>query len=639
MDKKKKLELKIQPHIIDHLGIKMYQKVVDVVAEFVANAWDADAKHVDIECAADKIVIADDGHGMTFDECQTKFLVVGRDRRKTDRTDRSRGGRPVLGRKGIGKFAGFGIAKEVQITTISGDSGEETSFVLDVAEILNAEDSNSVEIKILQYDGPNEEKKGQQGTRVELRGIHARGGTGEQIGKELARRFLLPAMDPEFSIKIDGKTMPDAFNDAMEYVFPDALPEAEKEARKLSIDEKGWAVETFPNGKLVRWRVGFFEHPVDDEELKGIAVFARGKMAQKPFCFELSGGMSAQHGLEYMTGQVEMDFVDDEANDLIATERQRINLQTPLGQNIQAWGIELLKMLTRVWATKRSESKIALIKSKTEVFSERLDNLSKSEKKTVMDVISKIAQFPRLGADRFREWANDIIVGYEKGRLKNVIEELATARDLNEADFINILAESDVISALSIAESIKTKILAISELKQRVQSQELENKVRDYIYDRPWIIHPKWDSFKKERSLENLIKDLGRKVFKDEEPYNGRVDLTLVAGSDMLLVEFMRPGLELDYEHIDRVNHYVIEIRNRLKRRTGETIRTLNNAYIIADSKNDSDVVADRIAELERSGILVKTWEGLISSALAQWKDILELLKSRHPEDKRLADL
>ena len=635
----KKLELRIQPHIIDHLGIKMYQKVVDVVAEFVANAWDADAKHVNIECSADKIVIADDGVGMTFGECQSKFLVVGRDRRKTEQKDHSRGGRPVLGRKGIGKFAGFGIAKEVQITTISGDSGEQTSFVLDVDAILNAEDSNSVEIKILQYDDPCEKKKEQQGTRVELRGIHARGGTGEQIGKELARRFLLPAMDPEFSITIDGKAMPDAFKDAMEYVFPDALPDAEKEARKLSIDEKGWAVETFPNGQPVRWRVGFFEHPVDDEELKGIAVFARGKMAQKPFFFDLSGGMSAQHGLEYMTGQVEMDFVDDEANDLIATERQRINLQTPLGQNIQAWGIELLKMLTREWAAKRSEKKIALIKSKTEVFSERLDNLSKSEKKTVMGVISKIAQFPRLGVDRFREWANDIIVGYEKGRLKDVIEELAASKDLNEADFINILAESDVISALSIAESIKTKILTISELKQRVQSHELENKVRDYIYDRPWIIHPKWESFKKERSLENLIKDLGLEVFKDDEPYNGRVDLTLAAGSDMLLVEFMRPGLELDYDHLDRINRYVIEIRARLDSQTGENIRTLTNAYVIADKKVESSAMNVRIKQLEEDGILVKTWEGLISSALAQWKDILELLKSRHPEDKRLADL
>lgn len=238
MDKKKKLELKIQPHIIDHLGIKMYQKVVDVVAEFVANAWDADAKHVNIECSADKIVIGDDGVGMTFEECQTKFLVVGRDRRKTDRTDRSRGGRPVLGRKGIGKFAGFGIAKAVQITTISKDSGEQTSFVLDVDEILNADDSKSVEIRILQYDGPSEERKKQQGTVVELRGIHARGGTGEQIGKELARRFLLPAIDPDFSIMIDGKAMPDAFKDALEYVFPEALPESEKEARKLSVDDK-----------------------------------------------------------------------------------------------------------------------------------------------------------------------------------------------------------------------------------------------------------------------------------------------------------------------------------------------------------------------------------------------------------------
>ena len=402
---------------------------------------------------------------------------------------------------------------------------------------------------------------------------------------------------------------------------------------------KSWAVEMFPNGRPVRWRVGFFEHPVDDEELKGIAVFARGKMAQKPFFFDLSGGMSAQHGLEYMTGQVEMDFIDDDANDLIATERQRINLQTPLGRNIQAWGIELLKMLTRVWAAKRSEKKIALIKSKTDVFSERLDNLSKSEKKTVMGVISKIAQFPRLGVDRFRDWANDIIVGYEKGRLKDVIAELAASKELNEADFINILAESDVISALSIAESVKTKILAIGELKQRVQSHELENKVRDYIYDRPWIIHPKWESFKKERSLENLIKDLGQDVFKDDEPYNGRVDLTLAAGSDMLLVEFMRPGLELDFDHVDRVNRYVIEIRARLDSQTGENIRTLTNAYIIADKKVESSAMNARIKQLEKSGILVKTWEGLISSALAQWKDFLELLKSRHPEDKRLADL
>ena len=635
----KQLKLKIQPHIIDHLGIKMYQKVVDVVAEFVSNAWDADAKNVRIECSEGKIVIADDGLGMSFDDCQEKFLKVGRNRRKTDHTDRSPGGRPVLGRKGIGKFAGFGIAKEITVATVSDANGERTSFVLDVDAILNAEDSDSVEIKILKCDGPNEEAKAAHGTIVELSGLHAPEETGERLGKELARRFLLPSIASDFSITIDGTAMPDAFTDEVEYVFPRDLPEEDRQARGLSMDSQGWAVEPFADGKQVRWRVGFFETPIDNEELNGISVFARGKMAQKPFFFDVSGGMSAQHGLEYITGQVEMDFVDDDVNDLIATERQRINLQTPVGQKIKYWGIELLKLLSRVWAAKRAEAKIAMIESKTAVFSERLGNLSKPEKKTVMSVLTKIAQFSRLGQNRFQDWANDIIIGYEKGRLRDVIDELADAQDLDEAEFINILAESDVISALNIAESVKTKILAIGELKQRVQSRELENKVRDFIYEQPWIIHPKWESFRKERSLEGLISDLGHKVFKDEEPYNGRVDLTLASGSDMLLVEFMRPGLELDFEHVDRVNRYVLEIRNSLKSRTGEIIRTLNNAYLIADKKNESGVMNDRIAELERSGILVKTWQGLISNALAQWKDLLELLKSRHPNDPRLAGL
>lgn len=635
----KKLKLRIQPHIIDHLGIKMYQKVVDVVAEFVSNAWDADANHVAIVCSDDKILIDDDGVGMSFDECQTKFLVVGRDRRKTDGTDRSRSGRPVLGRKGIGKFAGFGIANEVLVTTVSSDTGELTSFILDVNAILNADDSEAVEIKVLRSDGPSKTQSAKHGTKIELRGVHAPAAVGEQLGKELARRFLLPSMHSDFEISIDGTKMPDAFTEKMEYIFPASLSDKEKQARHLEIDADGWAIEPLASGDNVRWRVGFFASPISDEDLRGISIFARGKMAQKPFFFDLSGGMSAQHGLEYMTGQVVMDFIDDDKNDLIATERQRINLQTSVGRVVQAWGLDLLKTLSREWAEKRAERKIAMLKEKTDVFAERLENLPKSEQKTVMTVLTKIAQFPKLGLTRFHDWANDIVTSYEKGRLKNVIEELADAKDLDESAFIDILAESDVIAALNIAESVKTKVLAIGELNQRVQAHELENKVRDFIYERPWIIHPKWEGFKKERSLDNLIKDLGRKVFNGEEPYNGRVDLTLSAGSDMLLVEFMRPGLELDFDHLDRVNRYVLEIRNSLKTRTGEAIQTLTNAYVIADKKNDSAVVSDRIQELAQNGILVQTWRGLISGALSQWHDILDLLKARHPNDKRLADL
>ena len=127
----KKLELIIQPRVIDHLGIKMYQKPVDVISEFIANAWDADSEIVQVNLKSDSIEIIDKGNGMTFDECQNYFLTVGRDRRiDTDSEVSYEKKRPVLGRKGIGKFAGFGIAETIVIETTSKENGER----MDIAE-------------------------------------------------------------------------------------------------------------------------------------------------------------------------------------------------------------------------------------------------------------------------------------------------------------------------------------------------------------------------------------------------------------------------------------------------------------------------------------------------------------------------
>ena len=113
----KKLYLNFHGRIIDSLGIQMYQSPVAAIAELIANAWDADAASVQVslptELGADaEIVVHDTGGGMTFAECQQHYLNVGRNRRLERET--SRQGRPLLGRKGIGKFAGFGIARVME---------------------------------------------------------------------------------------------------------------------------------------------------------------------------------------------------------------------------------------------------------------------------------------------------------------------------------------------------------------------------------------------------------------------------------------------------------------------------------------------------------------------------------------------
>lgn len=635
------LKLVIQPKVIDHLGIKMYQKPVDAVAEFISNAWDADSDKVSVTFNQDSIKIEDFGSGMTYDQCQSYFLTVGRDRRRDTKKEVSEEkGRPVLGRKGIGKFAGFGIASKVFIQTIAKENGELTSFEMDIKSILehDALNNDAKPIKVKDYKASSDTRKKDHGTTIELLGVTTSDIDLDLFSSELSRRFILAQMyDDDFMIEVNGSPLPESFSEDKEFVFPKDFDDSDKAKFQLSDLSGAWAKDSL-EGNEIKWRIGFFEEPIQVEELRGIAIYAKGKLAQKPFFFDMSGGISGQHGIEYMTGQIIMDFIDQGENDLIATERQRINLQSPLGKKIRDWGIELIKKLCAIWKERRSAKKVEELNSKLSGFRNRLDALPKREKKTVETVLKKIAGFPRLGQARYKEWCNDVLTSWEKGRLKDLITEMSEADDLDEQKLLDILSEAGVLTSLNIAESIKTKIVTIGELNKRVKNKELENSVRDFIYEHPWLIHPKWESFKKERSVNKIIEDIAGKELKPDV-FNGRVDLTLSSGDNLLLIEFIRPGEPLDRDHLDRINYYVLGIRRELKRQTGLSIRNLQSAYVISDSERKSEDYSDRIFQLEEEKIYVMTWNSLVEQSLKQWEEHLDLLKGRFPNDKRLQDL
>ena len=77
--------------LVQHLGLQMYSGAVPAIAELVANAWDAEATKVEITIPLGTplepksiITVRDNGHGMSFEECNDEYLVVGRDRRAAE---------------------------------------------------------------------------------------------------------------------------------------------------------------------------------------------------------------------------------------------------------------------------------------------------------------------------------------------------------------------------------------------------------------------------------------------------------------------------------------------------------------------------------------------------------------------------
>ena len=143
MENPQMYQMTINLNVLNHLGINLYSNIPAVLSEVVANSWDADATSVDIDIGKEQITIKDNGHGMTLDDINDKYLKIGYERREDKLSVKREDGsevtphfnRDVMGRKGIGKLSLFSIAETVTVETLK--DGSRNGFVMSTDEIKN----------------------------------------------------------------------------------------------------------------------------------------------------------------------------------------------------------------------------------------------------------------------------------------------------------------------------------------------------------------------------------------------------------------------------------------------------------------------------------------------------------------------
>ena len=647
----KTLHLNFHGRVIDHLGIQMYQSPTAAIAEIISNSWDADAENVDVtfdftsEIRSHwKIIIKDDGWGMTFDDCQNRFLTVGFDRRDGEPAKKSQDKqRPPMGRKGIGKFAGFGIAKNISIRTISGITGELTCFDLDIDTIRQGDtyvSKDPLEIVPKEYLPPDNTRKSQKGTTIILSCLEIiRRISEDQFRMSMARRFVVQHYASDFSIRVGGEPLPmDEDLSEIELAYPRDYS-VEKKPKNLIINDKGWGIEELPNGNRIKWRILFFNNTVKEEDLKGISVFAHGKLAQRPFMFNLTGGLTSQTGPEYMSGAVIADFVDELQRDVISTERQRLNWEADELSELERWGQARIKSLLGLWKESRAEEKRKFLEEKVGAFRTRLDKLG-IEGKTVEGALKKLSQIEKLTKEQFKDIGHAILTAWESGRLRALINEVANTHEMDEVQLLRILVEANTIQALHTAESVRAKLDTISGLEQRIKVRDLENAVRDFIAHNPWLIAPQWETFAIEKGLSGVVADATKDAKLDkDEAYTGRVDLVLSSGNQLLLLEFMRPGLKIDSDHINRFEEYVNTIKATLDVSTATQFKHIVGYLIADDIIKSKPAIVLKIKKLKDQEMVVSTWRDLLEQAKRQWREFLDHIVERSPADDRLQAL
>ncbi len=120
--------------MLDHFGLSMYSKYPKAIGEIVVNGYDADASYVsvNIQHDQDKIVIEDNGEGMDEQDIREGYMFLASEQKRAISCTPIYHRLPI-GNKGIGKLAGFGIAKRIEVKTIK--NGKVFEFCLDRDEL------------------------------------------------------------------------------------------------------------------------------------------------------------------------------------------------------------------------------------------------------------------------------------------------------------------------------------------------------------------------------------------------------------------------------------------------------------------------------------------------------------------------
>ena len=125
----KEYKLNIDPRILELLGPNLYTNIYYILAELIANAYDADAHNVYIIANKDDITVEDDGKGMSYENGDIfRYLNVAAVSRSTDKDAYTPLKRKRMGRKGVGKLAALSVSENVLVKTIS--NGEKSGFIL-----------------------------------------------------------------------------------------------------------------------------------------------------------------------------------------------------------------------------------------------------------------------------------------------------------------------------------------------------------------------------------------------------------------------------------------------------------------------------------------------------------------------------
>lgn len=634
-----KLNFDFSPNLIDHLGLEMYDSPTRAIAELIANAWDADAEKVFVELPSGTIpvdsviVVRDIGNGMKKSDVKPKFLNVGGNRREKDELSPNKK-RPLMGHKGIGKFAGFGLADVLEIHTVHEEENRIFAFRIDLNKMHEQKSLADYEVEVLIDDDIDaileedlevliDEKSGKpKGTTLilrNLRNVH-RCPSIEGLKKSIAMRFRLA---PDFQIFINEERVSEIKIKNRREIKIDEVVE---EGIKLESGEK-----RVVKAGHVKGFIALAEKPLRFEP--GVLIYARNRSIEMNTRFDLSRGFTGQIYTAYLHGEIQAEWLDTRGKDLIRTDRGGIRWETDEGTALEIWGQKKIKKICAEEAKKIKKERLRW-EERPEFRSRYLKFTPpyRRESKRVIDSI--IQRMVGTETERFIDgMINLLLLAFENRDVFLILQALneSDVKDLEK--FSEVLQEWSIVELTHMVQVVGARLELIDKLDEYVKNPETLEfpTMQKFLEKYPWLLNPMYDVLAANRELSETLNKMALEYLKKkcggkltEEERRKKPDFVCMGAlGKFIVIEIKRPMEKVGVEGIRQLEDYWLYVCKELDMTSPEV-----TGLFIA---HDFDDYAKTLIK-EHNALSALKYNDLWRQARNLHKGFLDVLKKRREE-------
>ena len=611
-----KYYMTISLNVLNHMGLNLYSNTPAVLAEVVANSWDADATNVDIEFdIEDKTVtIIDDGCGMDRDDINDKYLYVGYQKRSHISSVHQELLTPIhkrlpMGRKGIGKLSLFSIANKIKIHTRK-KNAEPEAFLMDANRIrkaIDGEDPSKIgryEPEPIPINGHIHDANGTSIQITELKKLRLTQSSIKGLRRRIARRFSVIGDIRHFNVKINGQlvTMQDRdYFDKARFIYQydaDFAKHCSKLAKSkdgkvigafdqdYKFNERGERSETGPyfiRGWIaIAWRSNDLDGDgssedyesnldgvgSDNENLNKITIIVRGKVAQEDILQEFRlGGMITK----YMFGEIEADFLDrDGLPDIATSSRQRISEDDERYKALTNFIHAELKVIWTQTNQLRERYGAEHALSSNPHLREWYQSIRPPNLRKFADrIFGDIDKAGIEETERQRAYANGVML-FEHLKMNHAMDLLQEINVAKIDEFLSYLNDVDALEAEHYRQIVEERLIIIRRLRENVDEGAKERILQEYVFDHLFLLDPAWERATQFAEMEKHME----KVLMNRK----RIDIKYIkyrrVAAAHVVVELKRPSVKVSKTELEsQVTGYMNTLREELSKSTEDTAR------------------------------------------------------------------